>query len=240
MIGSLLNWGLQRTRSAIRRPWVSLVFFSIIFVDACALPRGSIVGGVMQSPIGRCRCGRTPSWEVVQQGGKLWLADGYTDERQYDDNDVIAGATCNPRRNNSGVWAITRHTWHPTVQITPSRQLSFEETREIQNLVADFIEREQWSSLPEYATLMRWGVNRVNRINWSGYIHNLLTSIVAMALLASLGWILDHRDARRCANRKRRGLCPVCEYELRGHLDNGCPECGWRRVHDPAVPQPVA
>jgi hypothetical protein len=31
-------------------------------------------------------------------------------------------------------------------------------------------------------------------------------------------------------NRRRRGRCPKCSYELRGDLAAGCPECGWRRT----------
>jgi hypothetical protein len=31
------------------------------------------------------------------------------------------------------------------------------------------------------------------------------------------------------AIRRRRGRCPRCGYDLRGALENGCPECGWNR-----------
>lgn len=30
-------------------------------------------------------------------------------------------------------------------------------------------------------------------------------------------------------NRKRRGLCPKCAYDLQSNSDSGCPECGWNR-----------
>lgn len=29
--------------------------------------------------------------------------------------------------------------------------------------------------------------------------------------------------------RRRRGRCPMCEYDLRGCDEPGCPECGWGR-----------
>ncbi len=29
--------------------------------------------------------------------------------------------------------------------------------------------------------------------------------------------------------RRKRGLCATCGYDLRGNLEYGCPECGWRR-----------
>ena len=31
------------------------------------------------------------------------------------------------------------------------------------------------------------------------------------------------------ANRRRRGLCPACAYDLRADLASGCPECGWNK-----------
>ncbi len=29
--------------------------------------------------------------------------------------------------------------------------------------------------------------------------------------------------------RAKRGRCLACGYDLRGNLEHGCPECGWRR-----------
>jgi hypothetical protein len=30
--------------------------------------------------------------------------------------------------------------------------------------------------------------------------------------------------------RRRRGKCPLCCYQLKGGMVNGCPECGWHRA----------
>ncbi|HEX2837223.1 MAG TPA: hypothetical protein VHN77_03745 [Phycisphaerales bacterium] len=35
--------------------------------------------------------------------------------------------------------------------------------------------------------------------------------------------------AMRGSRRRAKGLCPVCAYDLKGELNNGCPECGWNR-----------
>ena len=35
--------------------------------------------------------------------------------------------------------------------------------------------------------------------------------------------------ALRGVIRRRRGLCPACSYDLRRSVQEGCPECGWRR-----------
>ncbi|UCD73956.1 MAG: hypothetical protein JSV91_09180 [Phycisphaerales bacterium] len=54
---------------------------------------------------------------------------------------------------------------------------------------------------------------------------------------AALLWLLlamTPRAARRYL-RRRYGLCPNCEYDLRGNPDGGCPECGWNREAGGAV-----
>ncbi len=57
----------------------------------------------------------------------------------------------------------------------------------------------------------------------------------AWALTAFLSWIgiiwmavLKDRHLQS-QQRMAKGLCPTCEYNLRGELSTGCPECGWRR-----------
>jgi len=34
--------------------------------------------------------------------------------------------------------------------------------------------------------------------------------------------------------RVRRGRCRRCGYDLRGELEQGCPECGWQREESAA------
>ncbi len=41
--------------------------------------------------------------------------------------------------------------------------------------------------------------------------------------------------AVRTGRRLRRGLCPVCRYDLRGLPERACPECGWGK--DPSAQQ---
>jgi len=62
---------------------------------------------------------------------------------------------------------------------------------------------------------------------WSGFLGNTLAYAVASWLLL---WFLAGRaKATRRAFRVKRGRCPSCGYDLRGELEAGCPECGWRR-----------
>jgi hypothetical protein len=161
--------------------------------------------------------------------GTWWLAVGYDDEPAYEERDLVAEAMFLPNRYSSGSWAVTRHSYSPTVQILSDRAISPDDAARIRNLVADFLDMESWSPLPEYTALMRQGVDRVERIVWSGYLHNAISSLIAMALVASLGWIVDRYRSNRNALRLFRGLCPMCAYDLRCNTTTGCPECGWRR-----------
>ncbi len=51
------------------------------------------------------------------------------------------------------------------------------------------------------------------------------------AIYASVWWIgLFGFAAIRRSIRVRRGCCPMCAYDLRHKIAEGCPECGWNRV----------
>ena len=58
---------------------------------------------------------------------------------------------------------------------------------------------------------------------WSGLLINStlfgLPMFVALSVPSIRSW-----------NRKRRGRCPLCDYNLVRDLASGCPECGWNRT----------
>lgn len=61
----------------------------------------------------------------------------------------------------------------------------------------------------------------------------IVTGLIGNVLFWTLILLLLHQGLTFVAHRvrRRRGLCPVCSYDLRGGagVDAGCPECGWRR-----------
>ncbi|GIK20494.1 MAG: hypothetical protein AMXMBFR77_26120 [Phycisphaerales bacterium] len=64
---------------------------------------------------------------------------------------------------------------------------------------------------------------------WPGLLFNtLFYAAIWLAFFTGLA-------AVRTARRIRRGLCPVCRYDLRSLPQRACPECGWGRT--PAAPQ---
>lgn len=60
---------------------------------------------------------------------------------------------------------------------------------------------------------------------WNSIMVGVAGIVIALApVLAS-----RYLSARQ---RAERGRCPECDYDLRGELDKGCPECGWGRRAD--------
>ena len=59
------------------------------------------------------------------------------------------------------------------------------------------------------------------------------TMAIAVIVLFVMGATELDRQRHRW-RRMRRGHCPRCNYDLRGRIGYGCPECGWRRP--PALP----
>ncbi len=56
-----------------------------------------------------------------------------------------------------------------------------------------------------------------------------LVSGAALALGPSLLIAAIAVPLVRQSLRAKRGRCLACGYDLRGNLEHGCPECGWRR-----------
>lgn len=60
---------------------------------------------------------------------------------------------------------------------------------------------------------------------WIGFAIN---TVFYTTLVFTLIWTV--RQIKH-ARRMRRGRCPYCDYERHHDFRDGCPECGWRRVH---------
>ena len=61
------------------------------------------------------------------------------------------------------------------------------------------------------------------RLIWPGFAVNTIFYATLLWLFIFAAYALRRRA------RRKRGLCVACGYDLRGDLEYGCPECGWRR-----------
>lgn len=57
----------------------------------------------------------------------------------------------------------------------------------------------------------------VDTVFWGGASYAIFAGATAAA-----GWVRRRR-------RRHEGRCPTCDYDLKGMLRAGCPECGWKR-----------
>ncbi len=62
------------------------------------------------------------------------------------------------------------------------------------------------------------------------YIPMPLGTAVNTLLYGSLFFAAAMTPSLRRSLRLHRGHCPRCNYDLRGDLPSGCPECGWNRA----------
>jgi len=71
---------------------------------------------------------------------------------------------------------------------------------------------------------IRAGLQRLPlRPIWPGLAFNtLFYALLSWLTFASLRMVKHNR-------RYRRGLCPLCRYDLLADYSNGCSECGWKR-----------
>jgi hypothetical protein len=60
---------------------------------------------------------------------------------------------------------------------------------------------------------------------WLGALAN--AAIFATLWLAALVFVRSVFERTRASGRSRRGLCPICAYDLTAAAKKSCPECGW-------------
>ena len=65
------------------------------------------------------------------------------------------------------------------------------------------------------------------RPSWAGVMLNSVSyGLMVWILGIVFGWL--RRTLRLRASRLKQ-CCPQCRYDVRGRLEEGCPECGWNR-----------
>lgn len=73
------------------------------------------------------------------------------------------------------------------------------------------------------------------------YWPSVAINIVLLGLMSLVGHVLFvalWRWHPIQQDRLRRGLCPLCAYDLKNQPTPGCPECGWLRTAGPTTPPP--
>ena len=93
------------------------------------------------------------------------------------------------------------------------------------NLNGPYYSGQSWSyPSPTISHKVRWPIRPI----WTG----LLVDTIVLAFLAYLLWVVLVIPRRfiREVRRVKNGCCIQCGYDLGYNLQNGCPECGWRRT----------
>lgn len=205
-----------------RTPIVSILLAIVLLADASAQPYGTAAYGLMSSLGGRTHCVFP---RTVVQDAAGW--------RMPDDNDYVAyslkpelrSALVIRRRGVFGVWAPTTR-WLE-VRCMPDATLTAADTTAIIDIAtADWEQAGVFSASDGLAVRRGGGLARLPVSG--GYWHNAGAFLGIGALVVSLGWVgpAFQRATDRSGRRLASGICPRCQYDLRGLPTPRCPECG--------------
>jgi hypothetical protein len=83
-----------------------------------------------------------------------------------------------------------------------------------------------WDREPAYAFLFAFGPSLLIAA-WFGW-WSPGCALLGLYAIVPFAFLACHHFAPRLP--RRGGYCPQCDYDLRGLLTAGCPECGWLRI----------
>jgi len=66
-------------------------------------------------------------------------------------------------------------------------------------------------------------------IRWPNWDVRILMAIYPTAILVGLAAARISWKRDEAADRRQKGLCPKCGYDLTGNVTGVCPECGTKR-----------
>ena len=131
------------------------------------------------------------------------------------DRNDLGGEISTWQESASG-WPVASM-WSRLIELDPLHNLLVPNKPRV--LPRDKLERGwllDWSFLPTQSILP-------NGVIWPGFAVNTI-------FYAAILWlVIPGPFALRRHIRRKRGLCVVCGYDLRGDFSAGCSECGWRR-----------
>lgn len=226
---------IVKRRTRLKQAWLPPVVFAILVVDAATLASGSVLGSILW-PF-RDRPPSTLVWRVG-----VYRVDGEPTFAGERGSAPIAVAEYQLEAWSRPLWAPTSFSpGRINISAVDDARLS---GRDVETIAADMrglLARRLGSaasSIPAVSRSRRfdaWGV--------LGVVHNVATLVIVLiglyaaptmfATLARWKRALDEATAPKTPAQRRRetlekGLCPGCRYDVRGLLENRCPECGIR------------
>jgi hypothetical protein len=220
-------------RHRLKQWWVPPLVLALLIVDAATLASGSLIGSVLWPSLDDRSA--TLIWKMpayrVHQDATLRGGDGAT---------PIAWAEYRQESMQRPLWAPT--SFSPgAISIVPTEgeTLTRREASQIASEMRTVIARRLGPSAHSIPTHSRQ--HPIDARGVLGIIHNMVTIVVVAAGLYATPSLL--RAARRVRDRinaalvprtrgekrqdkLRAGVCPGCGYDVRGLLENQCPECG--------------
>ncbi len=119
---------------------------------------------------------------------------------------------------------------------------------------AEYVQRQRWlfrvwmgvlgifslMALSRLVLVLAWKVNLLEDAAWAVWVYHLCEKSPALLLVVPITWSfmtlmpLRHGLSQFAASN----FCVKCDYDLRGNLGGGCPECGWGRTASPSKTNP--
>lgn len=99
---------------------------------------------------------------------------------------------------------------------------------------ADFLEDQRqgygWNmkEIDDWVRLLRSGERTKTEWIWFGvFFDAMMVGFSGWVVWFVYSWFRVARSSELAKKRWVEGVCPMCEYPLGGHVEHGCPECGW-------------
>jgi hypothetical protein len=229
-------------RERLKRWWLPPLVFAMLVIDAATLASGSVVGMVLWP------------FDGVRQATLVWRMPAYRVEGRAtlfgtSGAPMIGAAEYRLDVLRRPIWAATNFS-PGAINVTAEagERLTGREVTQVASELRTIIARRLGSSAQTIPVSSRR--RPIDVLGLLGLLHNFVTLVVVgaglyatPAFFRALGRVRD-RINRAIApktpdeirqDKLRKGQCPGCRYDVRGLVENRCPECGQRWAMDEHV-----